>query len=589
MQESYANKPKPGEPHVQLDILEYASDAYVHIVADLRDEDDSGIMQIETFGVRIQADGMVTSGLELYDAGGSQGKDISLDLLARIYADMEEDSTTVVQTIIGRSQKLMVESLWGESWNHRPTYRIVMCAALEPKLAAKHIINDSSITSEVAQVLGKIFGAFDYPKGIIVIGNSGVLVSGIKHSKGASPEVLAYVRYGALIIASKQLFGQLEAAEVSILNALEQTNSRLPYYVSGAHNQHRLLSSRNYQLQNLSVIGLLLQDSIHSITEDTMREVSIDPSSPFDIELSIRILKPCVEDCLNRLSISQTLSRFAHQTSFAANQLRFIESVKTVSKSLRSLGQLFGVDRKKVAITTSVKGIVWYRLALHVADRINVRKNSHHFQTLVDGMHSAVSFLAKLKGYEATVWTLMVVLLALLWWVYGGKPVKTEKFAWRFSEAFLNLDKMERFLKSKRVKKIYSEQSYEGTLTKILYEETNRIRWKSSKVIVLLCINSNAVGFLHSANIALTRNIETLQLSADSVKRMLFHDLESAGFKNHYTMRDIQRLEKQRQKAASSEAAAASEALRKAEESDIEQKIAAYKAMMEPVDDSDKI
>ena len=55
-----------------MDILEYASDAYVHIVADLRDEDDSGIMQIETFGVRIQADGMVTSGLELYDAGGSK-------------------------------------------------------------------------------------------------------------------------------------------------------------------------------------------------------------------------------------------------------------------------------------------------------------------------------------------------------------------------------------------------------------------------------------------------------------------------------------------------------------------------------------
>jgi hypothetical protein len=74
-------------------------------VAELNDEDDSGIAQIETFGLRIQSDGMVTSGLELYDAGGLEGKKISLDLLARIYADMEQDSTGVVQSVISRTLK----------------------------------------------------------------------------------------------------------------------------------------------------------------------------------------------------------------------------------------------------------------------------------------------------------------------------------------------------------------------------------------------------------------------------------------------------------------------------------------------------
>lgn len=579
MQESYANVPKPGEPHVQIDILEYAADQYVHIVAELRDEDDSGIAQIETFGLRIQSDGMVTSGLELYDAGGVEGKKISLDLLSRIYADMEQDSTGVVQSCISKTQKRMVEDLWGKSWKCRPTYRIVVCKELEPKVAAKYIINDSSMTSEISQVIGKVFGAFDYPRGVIVIGSSGVLISGINHSKGASPEVLAFVRYGALIIASKQLFSQLEAAEVSIFESLARTNSRLPFYVSGSHNQHQILSSKNRQIRQLSVMGLLLKDSVESITTDTLREVSIDPSSPFDIDLSIRILKPCVEDCLDRLKISMTMSRFTFQTSNAANQLRFIDSLKTVTNSLRYLGQLFGVDRKKVAVTTSIKFIVWQRLALQLADRINVRKNSHHFQTLVDGMHSAVALLAGLKGFEAMIWSVLFVLIGVFWFFRTTKQ-KTENFSFRFSEVFLNKDRMDFFLKRKRVKKIFSESiPDQKTLTTIEYEDPLSDRWRSSKVFVTLCVNSNSDGFLYSAKIKLTRRLDSLQLSADSVKRMLFQDLEGCGFKTQNTLKDVFRITLEREKAAAARASAEYEAVYAAEQLEIARKIEEYNSL----------
>jgi hypothetical protein len=580
LQESYANIPKPGEPHVQIDILEYASDNFVHIVAELRDEDDSGIAQIETFGLRIQCDGVVTSGLELYDAGGVEGKKISLDLLSRIYADMEQDSTAVVQSCISKTQKMMVEDLWGKSWNYRPTYRIILCKELEPKVAAKYIINDSSMTSEISQVLGKVFGAFDYPRGIIVIGSSGVLVSGINNSKGASPEVLAYVKYGALIIASKQLFSQIEAAEVSIFDALERTNSKLPFYVTGAHKQHELLSTRNRHIRILSVIGLLLKDSVDSLTIETLREVRIDPSSPFDINLSIRILQPCLDDCLNRLTVSKSLSTFTYQTSNAANQLRFIDSIKTVNKSLQYLGRLFCVDRKKLAITTSVKFIVWHRLALRVADRINLRKNSDHFQKLVDGMHSAVSMFSAAKGFEAALWSCLFLLIGIGWFFYK-KPTKSENFSFKFSETFLNMRKLENFLISKRVKKVFVESlPGQKTLTNIEYEDLRCSRWKSSKVVVSMCIDSNSNGFLYSAKVRLTRKTDTLQLNTESVKQMLLQDMESCGFKNNKTLEDISRIALELKRHEAAQAAAKAEALYNAEQNEIEAKIAEYKLQL---------
>lgn len=562
---------------MQIDILEYCSDQFVHIVAELRDQDDSGIAQIETFGLRIQSDGMVTSGLELYDAGGIEGKKISLDFLSRIYADMEQDSTGVVQSVISKTQRIMVEALWGKSWKCRPTYRIIQCKELEPKLGAKYIINDSSMTSEISQVIGKVFGAFDYARGIIVIGSSGVLVSGINHTKGASPEVLAFVRYGALIIASKQLFSQIEAAEVSIFDALEQSNSKKPYYVTGAHNQHRILATKNRHIHILAVIGLLLKDSVESITKDTMREVKIDPSSPFDIDLSIRILRPCVEDCLNRLSVSETLTTFTYQTSNAANQLRLIDNFKTVSNSLRYMGQLFGVDRKKVALTTSIKFIVWHRLALHVADRVNIRKNSHHFQTVVDAIQSGIRVLAALKGFEGALWSLLFFCIGI-WWFNRKKLQKIENFSFKFSEAFLNIDRLETFLSGKRVKKVYVESIlHQGSLTNIEYEDNQCSRWKSSKVVVILRVNTGKDAFLHSAKVRLTRGIETLQLSSDSVRRMLLQDLESNGFKNHNTLQDIFRLASEREKNAAAHAAARAEALFHAEQTEIERKIEEFK------------
>ncbi len=530
---------------------------------------------------------MVTSGLELYDAGGVEGNKISLDLLSRIYADMEQDSTAVVQSCVSKTQKMLVEDLWGQSWKYRPTYRIILCKELEPKVAAKYIINDSSMTSEISQVIGKVFGAFDYSRGIIVIGSSGVLISGINHSKGASPEVLAYVRYGALIIASKQLFSQIEAAEVSIFDALEKTNSKLPFYVTGAHNMHKVLSTRNRMIRILSVIGLLLRDSVESLTNETLREVNIDPSSPFDIDLSIRILKPCVEDCLNRLHVSKSLSRFSYQTSNAANQLRLIDTFKKVSKSLQHLGHLCGVDRKKVAITTSIKFVVWHRLALRVADRINLRKNSYHFQAIIDEIQSAVSVLVAIQGFEAAVWSFLFLLLGF-WWFRYRKPVKTEKFFFRFGETFLDMHQLEKFLKSKRVKKVFAESVRDQkTLTKIEYEDSRCDRWNSSKVIVCLCIDSNSNGFLHSAHVRLTRKIDSLLLNGDSVRRMLLQDLESSGFKNKNTLQDIKRIALVSKRLDATRAAAEAAALYDAEQLEIQRKISEYQSQLD--EDTNKV
>jgi hypothetical protein len=543
-------------------------------VAELNDEDDSGIAQIETFGLRIQSDGMVTSGLELYDAGGLEGKKISLDLLARIYADMEQDSTGVVQSVISRTQKLMVEVLWGDSWKFRPTYRIIVCKDIEPKIPAKYIINDSSMTSEIAQVIGKVFGAFDYSRGVIVIGNSGVLMSGINHAKGASPEVLAFVRYGSLIIASKQLFSQIEAAEVSIFDLLNKTNSRKPYYVSGAHNQHHVLAARNRQIRILLVIGLLLKDAVESITRDTMHEVNIDPASPFDIVLSIRILRPCVDDCLRRLDVSKSLSKFSFQTTYAANQLRFIDALTTVVKSLRYMGQLIGVDRKKAAVTTSIKAIVWHRLALHVADRINIRKNSHHFQLLVDRLHSATAFLMGIKGFEAVLWSLAFLMVGIFWF-FRETPTKSENFSWKFSGVFLNMENVEKFLRCKQPKKVFVESiRNQGSLTKVEYQDFNVNRWKSSKVVIFLAIDSN--GFLFSASVKLTRKFGTLQLSAESVKQMLFHQLESDGLKNNDTFQDFQRKLEEREKSATSASVSRAKSLFDDELAEIQRKIEQY-------------
>jgi hypothetical protein len=254
---------------------------------------------------------------------------------------------------------------------------------------------------------------------------------------------------------------------------------------------------------------------------------------------------------------------------------------------LQYLGRLFGVDRKKVAITTSVKFIVWHRLALRVADRINLRKNSDHFQKLVDGMHSAVSFFSAAKGFEAALWSCLFLLIGIGWFCYK-KPTKSENFSFKFSETFLSMRRLEHFLNSKRVRKVFVESlPGQKTLTNIEYEDPRCSRWKSSKVIVSLCIDSNSNGFLYSAKVRLTRKIDTLQLNAQSVKRMLLQDMESYGLKNNNTLQDINRIAMERKRHEATQAAAKAEALYDAEQNEIEAKIAEYNLQL--VDDTTQV
>lgn len=72
---------------------------YLSIEAEVEFPEDEGIIQVEQFGIRYQRDGSCLYGLKIESVMDKVLKDISLDDLARVMADVHIDSSLVTESL----------------------------------------------------------------------------------------------------------------------------------------------------------------------------------------------------------------------------------------------------------------------------------------------------------------------------------------------------------------------------------------------------------------------------------------------------------------------------------------------------------
>lgn len=92
----------PGLTKIQ--ILDYSITQYVNLEADIYFPEDQGVIQVENFGVHLNADGSVLYGMQI-EAVMDRVKDgISLDHLSRLLVDIHQDSSRTVDSFISTVQ-----------------------------------------------------------------------------------------------------------------------------------------------------------------------------------------------------------------------------------------------------------------------------------------------------------------------------------------------------------------------------------------------------------------------------------------------------------------------------------------------------
>jgi len=197
---------EPGLTNVH--VLDFSHSRHVNFEADIYLPEDPGIVQVETLGISLNADGTAFYGMQI-EAVMDRVKDhISLDQLSRLLVDVSEDSTTMVDSILSRHQRALLQLVYRSIGASRQKVNLIVANEITPHLTAEEYMDKGDYENELKQVLGETRAAFDFTEhDTIIFGSHGILVTG-PHARHHEPLLCSFTQFHAMDVFLRNFFAR---------------------------------------------------------------------------------------------------------------------------------------------------------------------------------------------------------------------------------------------------------------------------------------------------------------------------------------------------------------------------------------------
>ena len=203
-----------------VEILDYTLTNHLNFEAEIRFAEDAGVVQVETFGMSLNAEGTCFYGMQIEAVMERIKDNISLDHLSRILVDVQQDSSSIVDSVISQYQRDLLNLVFQGDASNRNKVNLIIANEITPNLTAEEYMDKGEYENEFQQVIGDTKAAYDISEhDTLVFGAHGLLVCG-PNSRLHEPLLCAYLQFTTLDIFLQNLF-----ARIWILNDdLERTN-----------------------------------------------------------------------------------------------------------------------------------------------------------------------------------------------------------------------------------------------------------------------------------------------------------------------------------------------------------------------------
>ena len=160
--------------HTKVFVEDYELDSYVNMQAMIDLPEEEGIVQIEEMAILVSRIGFVVYSLELKEIN-QQNTFMSLDKLTRVIADLSQDSSVVIDSLLTEFQRNFIDIIFGNPI-HRPKIICIVGEDIKPR---HDDINDyydgEDFEIELAQVLGEGHKAFQEGRNLHFKGERGTI------------------------------------------------------------------------------------------------------------------------------------------------------------------------------------------------------------------------------------------------------------------------------------------------------------------------------------------------------------------------------------------------------------------------------
>ncbi|EKX33180.1 hypothetical protein GUITHDRAFT_148120 [Guillardia theta CCMP2712] len=176
-----------------VEIIDYNMTRFANFESEISFPEDSGILQIENFGIHVNVDGTVCCGVRIEAVKDRRADDVSLDLLSRVLVDIQMDSSRILHDLLAGYQRGLLDMLFMGDAANRNKYSCVLAESIQPKMPAKDYISRGEAKNEIRQILGEIYTAEDIGNDdVIILGRDGLILAG-PNCLRLEPLVIYYV------------------------------------------------------------------------------------------------------------------------------------------------------------------------------------------------------------------------------------------------------------------------------------------------------------------------------------------------------------------------------------------------------------
>jgi hypothetical protein len=133
---------------------------------------------------------------------------ISLDHLARLLVDVQQDSSSIVDSIISQYQRDLLDLIFLGDAPNRNKVNLIIANEITPHLTAEEYMDKGEYENELKQVIGDTKAAYDISEhDTLVFGSYGLLVAG-PNSRHHEPLLCAYLQFITIDIFMQNYFAR---------------------------------------------------------------------------------------------------------------------------------------------------------------------------------------------------------------------------------------------------------------------------------------------------------------------------------------------------------------------------------------------
>lgn len=106
---------------------------FINLEAEVNLPEDGGIVQVENFGIHFSKEGTVVYGMKVESIQERLGdKGLSVDYLCRVLADVHEDSSKIVDSLLSSYQRKLLGMVYLGDHLSRDKFNVIMCEQARP-------------------------------------------------------------------------------------------------------------------------------------------------------------------------------------------------------------------------------------------------------------------------------------------------------------------------------------------------------------------------------------------------------------------------------------------------------------------------